>query len=98
MSNDSDRIGSSFDDFLAEDGLLEEVSATAFKRVIAWQLTQAMQAKGLSKQAMAKRMGTSRSHLDRILDGNDPGMTLESLSKAARAVGCQVRIELTSAA
>lgn len=67
------------------------------KRVIAWQLSQAMKAKGVSKLAMAKRMGTSRSHLDRILDATDPGLTLETLSKAAQAVGCHVRIELTDA-
>lgn len=91
-------IGSSFDAFLEADGLLEETSALAIKRVIAWQLTQAMKAQGLSKLAVAKRMGTSRSHLDRILDATDAGLTLETLSKAAKAVGCQVRIELTSAA
>jgi antitoxin HicB len=71
-----------------------EVSAAAVKRVIAWQLMQAMKAQWLSKLAMARRMGTSRSHLDSILDARDPGMTLETLSKAARAVGCRVRIEL----
>jgi len=89
-------VGSSLDRLLEEDGLLEEVGAAAMKRVSAWQLAQAMKAKGLGKLAMAKRMGTSRSHLDRILDASDPGLTLETLSKAAQAVGCQVRIELTS--
>lgn len=88
-------IGSSFDDFLRDEGLEEEVGAAAMKRVIAWQLTNAMKAKGLTKLAMAKRMGTSRSHLDRILDATDPGLTLETLSKAAQAVGYEVRIELT---
>ena len=95
MATKTDPLGSSFDSFLEEDGLLEEVNAAAMKRVIAWQLSQAMKAKGLSKLAMAKRMGTSRSHLDRILDATDPGLTLETLSKAAQAVGCHVRIELT---
>lgn len=89
-------VGSNFNDFLAEDGLLEEASAIAIKRVIAWQLAQAMKAKGLSKLAMAKRMGTSRSHLDRILDATDTGLTLETLSKAANAVGCQVTVALTA--
>jgi transcriptional regulator with XRE-family HTH domain len=65
------------------------------KRVIAWQLAQAMKSKGLTKLVVAKRMGTSRSHLDRILDATDAGLTLETLSKAAKAVGCQVRVELT---
>ncbi len=96
MTVDKGYVGSDFDAFLAQDGLLEEVSAAAVKRVIAWQLMQAMKAQGLSKLAMAKRMGTSRSHLDRILDARDPGMTLETLSKAAQAVNCQVRIELTA--
>lgn len=95
MSIEHNPIGSSFDGFLEADGLLEETSALAMKRVIAWQLTQAMKARGLSKVIVAERMGTSRSHLDRILDATDAGLTLETLSKAAKAVGCQVRIELT---
>jgi len=90
-------VGSSFDEFLEADGLLEEASAIAIKRVIAWQLAQAIKAKGLTKLAMAKRMGTSRSHLDRILDASDPGLTLETLTKATRAVGCRVKVELDAA-
>lgn len=96
MKIDHKAIGSNFDDFLCADGLIEETTAIAIKRVIAWQLAQAMKSKGLSKLAMARRMGTSRSHLDRILDASDTGLTLETLSKAANAVGCQVTIELTS--
>lgn len=96
MTTKRDAVGSSFDSLLEADGLLEEVGAAAMKRVIAWQPAQAMNAKGLSKLAMAKRMGTSRSQPDRILDATDPGLTLETLSKAAQAVGCRVRIELTS--
>ena len=88
-------IGASFDDFLAEDGLLEEASAVAIKRVIAWQLAEAMKASGLTKKALAERMHTSRSHLDRLLDEYDTGLTLETLSKAAHALGRGVRIELT---
>lgn len=90
-------VGSGFDEFLQADGLLEEASAIAMKRVIAWQLAQAMKAKGLSKFSMAKRMGTSRAHLDRILDASDPGLTLATLSKAARAVGCRVKVEFDAA-
>ena len=56
-----------------------------------------MKAKGLSKFSMAKRMGTSRAHLDRILDASDPGLTLATLSKAARAVGCRVKVEFDAA-
>jgi DNA-binding phage protein len=89
-------VGSRFDNLLEDDGLLEELSAAAMKRVIAWQLAQAIKAKGLSTLAMAMRMGSSRSHLDRILNATDPGLTLETLSKAAQALGCRFRIELTS--
>lgn len=89
-------IGSSLDDFLAEEGLLEEVSAVAIKRVVAWQISEAMKSRGLSKKAMAERMGTSRSHLDRLLDANDTGLTLETLTKAANALGRQLRIELAA--
>lgn len=88
-------IGSSFDDFLAEDGLLEEANAVAIKRVIAWQLAEAMKASGITKKALAERMHTSRSHLDRLLDEHDTGLTLETLSRAAHALGRGVRIELT---
>ena len=94
MNTDHSAIGSSLDDYLAEEGLLDETSALAIKRVIAWQLSQAMKARGITKQAMAKRMGTSRSHLDRILDASDAGLTLDTLSRAAQAVGCSVKVEL----
>ncbi len=89
-------IGSSFDDFLAEDGMLEGASAVAIKRVIAWQLAEAMKASGMSKKTLAERMHTSRSHLDRLLDEHDTGLTLETLSKAAHALGRSVRVELTN--
>ena len=89
-------IGSNLDNFLAEEGLLEEVSAVAIKRVVAWQISEAMKSRGLSKKAMAERMGTSRSHLDRLLDVNDTGLTLETLTKAANALGRQLRIELAA--
>lgn len=64
-------IGSDFDDFLAEEALLEEVTAAALKRVIAWQLTQAMKQQKVSKKALAERMHTSRTAVDRALDQND---------------------------
>ncbi|MBI4692733.1 MAG: XRE family transcriptional regulator [Gammaproteobacteria bacterium] len=90
------QVGSSFDEFLAEEGLLEDASAVALKRVIAWQLQQAMEAEGLTKSALAKRMDTSRSSLDRLLDEHDTGLTLETLARAARALGRRVRVELTA--
>ncbi|TWI46874.1 helix-turn-helix protein [Pseudomonas duriflava] len=87
-------IGSDFDDFLSEQGIFEEVSATALKRVIAWQLTEAMKEQNITKKALAERMHTSRTLVDRALDERDPGMTIATLSNAAKAVGCRVEIRL----
>ncbi|WP_369302152.1 Fis family transcriptional regulator [Pseudomonas sp. N2-5-1-1] len=88
-------IGSNFDDFLSDDGLIiEEVSAAALKRVIAWQLAQAMKAQKVSKKALAERMHTSRTAVDRALDQNDAGMTLATLASAARALGQRVEVRL----
>ena len=89
-------IGSSFDDFLQQEAMLEEVTAVALKRVIAWQIAEAMKARGLSKKAMAERMHTSRSHLDRLLDASDTGLTLDTLSRAAQVLGYRVRLELAA--
>jgi len=87
-------IGSSFDDFLAEQDLAEEVSATALKQVIAWQLAEAMKLRKMTKKALAERMQTSRTAVDRALDQNDPGMTLATLASAARALGQRVEVRL----
>lgn len=87
-------IGSDFDEFLEEQSLTEEVSAAALKRVIAWQLTQAMSDQHVTKTALAERMHTSRTAVDRALDQNDPGMTLATLASAARALGQRVEIRL----
>ncbi len=87
-------IGSDFDDFLAEENLAEEVSAAALKRVIAWQIAEAMKAQNISKKALAERMHTSRTAVDRALDQNDPGMTLATLASAARALGQRVEVRL----
>ncbi|MBN67839.1 MAG: Fis family transcriptional regulator [Gimesia sp.] len=97
MTKHNQHVGSDFDDFLAEEALLEEVTAIALKRVIAWQLEEARIARGLGKTAMAERMRTSRSQLNRILDETDTSLTLESLSKAAQAVGYRIKIELEAA-
>jgi len=88
------RIGSSFEDFLKEEGTLEETSALAVKRVLAWKLRQAMSERAISKAEMAKAMRTSRSQLDRILDPDNQSVQLDSIIKAARAVGRTLRIEL----
>ena len=87
------RIGSRFDDFLRAEGLLEESSAIALKRVIAWQLSEAMKSQGLTKQGMAARMRTSRSQLDRLLDESGTSMTIETLSRALDVLGLRIRLE-----
>ena len=87
-------IGSDFDDFLAEQGMIEEVSAAALKRVIAWQLAETMKLQNVSKKALAERMQTSRTAVDRALDQNDAGMTLATLASAARALGQRVEVRL----
>lgn len=90
-------IGSSFDEFLAADGRLEEATAVAIKRVIAWQFAQAMKASGVTKTIMAERMNTSRASLRRLLDENDTGLTLETLSRGAQALGYRVKVDLVAA-
>ena len=90
-------IGSSFDEFLAEDGQLDEATAVAVKRVIAWQIEQAMQAAGLNKSTLAKRMHTSRTVVDRILDSEDTGLTLDTMTRAATALGYRVKFDLVAA-
>lgn len=97
MEEKHPHIGSSFDDFLAEEGMLERVNARALKRVIAWQLSQAMESKELTKTEMAERMGTSRTSLDRLLDSSNASVTLLTLERAASAVGKRLRIELVDA-
>jgi antitoxin HicB len=87
-------VGSSLDDFLAEEGLLEEVEAIAIKRVLARQVAEEMQAQRLTKKAMAARMGTSRSALDRLLDPDNSSVTLRTLQRAASTVGRRLRLEL----
>ena len=94
MSKNKGRIGSSFESYLQEQGTLEETTAIAVKRVLAWQLEQAMEKKHLSKNQMAKAMKTSRSQLDRILDPDNDRVQLATLTAAARVVGRQLRIEL----
>lgn len=93
---DKKNIGSSFDDFLEEEAILDETTAVAIKRVIAWQIDQEMKAQKLTKSAMAKKMHTSRSALNRLLDENDTSLTLTTLSRAAFVLGKKFRIELES--
>jgi len=87
-------IGSSFDSWLKEEGIYEEVTARAIKRVLARQVEAAMNEKKISKAEMARRMRTSRAALDRLLDPENDGVTLSTLQKAASAVGREIRLEL----
>ncbi|MEA3175686.1 MAG: antitoxin HicB [Gammaproteobacteria bacterium] len=87
-------IGSSFDSFLKEEGIFENVQTTAIKRVLAAQLEQARKAHKLTKLEMARRMRTSRVQLDRLLDPENDSVTLATLRRAAAVVGREVRLEL----
>ncbi len=87
-------IGSDFDNFLADEGMLEEVTAVAVKRVIAWQIEQEMSAQKITKTAMAQKMRTSRASLNRLLDENDTSLTLTTLAGAAAALGRRIKLEL----
>jgi DNA-binding Xre family transcriptional regulator len=89
-------IGSDFDDFLKEDGIEEEVTAAAIKRVIAWQLAEAMKKRHITKTEMAARMRTSRAVINRLLDEDDTSVTLATLARASIAVGIPLKIELLS--
>ena len=88
------KIGSSFDDFLAEQGILRECEEQAIKQILADQIKAAMEKDRLTKAAMAVRMQTSRRALDRLLDPKNTGVTLHTLQRAAVAVGRQLRLEL----
>jgi len=88
------RIGSSFDDFLAEQGMLAECEERAIKQILADQIKAAMEQDRLTKAAMAARMQTSRRALDRLLDPANTSVTLHTLQRAALAVGRQLRLEL----
>ena len=94
MSMKKRNVGSSFDDWLRSEGIYEEVSAAAIKRVVARQIASAMQQNSLSKTEMARRMHTSRTALDRLLDPDNEAVTLATLRKAATAVGRELRLEL----
>ena len=89
--------GSLFDDFLAEQGELETATEVATKRVLAWELEELMASEGLTKAELARRMGTSRSSLERLLDPENDAVTLATLQKAARAVGRRVELRLVAA-
>jgi hypothetical protein len=94
MKKRNKHIGSSLEDFLKEEGILEETRAVALKETLAWQVQQAMAKGKISKVEMARRMNTSRTALDRLLDPGNASVTLQTLTRAAHAVGRDLRIEL----
>ena len=88
------KIGSSFESLMNEEGLYDEVTAVAIKRVLAWQIEEAMKSQKISKQKMAQRMHTSRTQVDRMLDPKNDKVSLETIHRAASVVGKRLRISL----
>ncbi len=89
-----EHIGSNFDDFLKQDGLLAECEAGALKRVVAWQIERGMKRRKISRAKLASRMKTNRATLDRLFAQNESSVTLQLLEQAARALGKELRVEL----
>ncbi len=94
MTDKNPHIGSTLDDLLDEDGTLAEASAIAIKRVLAWEIGKAMEEGNINKTAMARRMKTSRAALDRLLSPGNTSVTLNTMDRAARALGKRLSIEL----
>jgi len=94
MKKKNPHHGSSFEDFLKEEGLHQSATAHALKRVLTWQIAEAMKAQHITKMEMAKRMGTSRAHLDRLLDPKNNKVQLDTVQRAATAVGRRLHLEL----
>lgn len=89
--------GSSLDAFLEEEGLLEEATAKAVKKALAWQLAKAMKKQKVTKATLARRMNTSRAQLDRLLDPENQSVTLKTLARAAEILGMRLQIDLVDA-
>ena len=87
-------IGSDFNDFLQEENLLDDCETSAIKRVLAWQLEEAMKDSNISKAELARRMHTSRAGVDRLLNPANQAVTLQTMEKAARAVNRRLSLEL----
>jgi len=87
-------IGSNFDDFLQEEGLLTDAEAVAVKRVIAFQVARLMEEQNITKSEMSRRMKTSRASLERLLDPSNESVTLQTLDRAAQALGRRLQIGL----
>ena len=93
---DKKHVGSDFDDFLRGEGVLDEAEAVATKRVIAYQLAQEMERANISQSELARRMKTSRSSVERLLDPANPSVTLVTLERAASAIGKRLKVQLTA--
>ena len=93
MRRKNKHLGSSFDDFLEEEGILEEAVDIANKRTYVFQLEQEMQKKNIGKAELADKKGTSRSQVDRVLNPKMPS-TLKTLARAAKAVGRKAAVML----
>ena len=89
-------VGGDFEDFLREEGRLAESTALALKRVLAWELQKAMEKDNVTQAEMARRMHTSRAVIRRLLDENDPSVTLTTISKAANALGKSLQLKLAA--
>ena len=94
MNKENQNIGSSLNEFLEEEGLLETSQTFAIKQVLAWQIAQFIEQQGLTKADMASRMNTSRSALDRLLDPDNDSVTLKTLQNAASAIGAHLEMKL----
>ena len=94
MTRRNKHIGSTLDEFLRDEGILEETRAIALKDAVAWQVQKAMEEEKITKVEMARRMHTSRAALDRLLTPGNASVTLQTLARAARAIGRELRIEL----
>ena len=92
--NKTPHMGSTFDDFLEEEGIQAECSAIAIKRVIAWQFRSFMENGAISKSALARKMSTSRTAIDRLLDPTNSSISLITMEKAARVLGKKLEIRL----
>jgi len=89
-------VGTDFDDFLAQEGILADVESVAIKRVVAYQISRMIEQQNISKSEMARRMNTSRSSLDRLLDPDNDSVTLQTLERAAQALGKRLRVEFAA--
>lgn len=94
MKKKNPHIVSSLDAFLKEQGIYEDATNYAVKRVLAWQVAKAMKEQGLTKAEMARRMGTSRARLDKLLDPDNDKVQLDTVQRAAAAVGRRLRLVL----